>query len=387
MLHRKICCVLFVLLLCTFSMPVLGEQNPITEIEIYGLTDQLISQALSSAPLNDPKSEEARSEDGIAFQYDFGFLYADAEELSAEAPVNAIVIADDETGSVRGITINTSVEELMRLIPCENPEMAGNYDSALLYLTGDPATGFSYGTVQRNGQRINAIEYGVVDPAAETHTTLTFQISGDGVNQIRLDGLNETFLRETSDLLYEELAALKNEMWYSRVPVSFVGTELEMFSEEDLDFLSLSYMTAQPEQFGGEVEDMLIDNEDGTFLRRIDGDGFEAVFSCDENGKNALLVSYMLLSDNLEGPRSVRLGDYFQEDFNRFRNGEGTFDEAAMSEILYGTVGTAPYGLAEYGTGDEMTLRYATDTLDGRVVELYLHYQNTVLDQIILHTL
>jgi len=58
-----------------------------------------------------------------------------------------------------------------------------------------------------------------------------------------------------------------------------------------------------------------------------------------------------------------------------------------MREVLYGTVGTAPYGLAEYGTGDEMTLRYVTDTLDGRVVELYLHYQNTVLDEIILHTL
>ena len=146
-------------------------------------------------------------------------------------------------------------------------------------------------------------------------------------------------------------------------------------------------MTAQPEQFEGELEDMLIDNEDGTFLRRIDGDGFEAVFTCDEAGQNAQLISYTILSDNLEGPRSVRLGDYFQEDFNRFRNGEGAFDEAAMSEVLYGTVGTAPSGLAEYGTGDEMTLRYVTDTLDGREVELYLHYQNTVLDEIILHTL
>ena len=387
MFPRKIYCVLIVLFLCAFSMSALGEQNPVTEIEIYGLADQLISQALSSSPLNDPRSEEARSEDGIAFQYDFGFLYSDADTLSENAPVNAIVIADDETGSVRGITVNTSVDELMTLIPCENPEMDGNYESALLYLTGDPETGFSYGHVQRNGQRINAIEYGVVNPAGETRTALTFQISGDGVNLIRLDGLNEIFRKDTSDLLYEELSALKNEKWYSRVPVSFIGTELEMFSEEDLDFLSLSYLTAQPEQFGGEVEDMLIDNEDGTFLRRIDGDGFEAVFSCDEKGRNALLISYMLLSDHLEGPRSVRLGDYFQEDFNRFRNGEGTFDDAAMSEVLYGTVGTAPYGLAEYGTGDEMTLRYVTNTLDGRVVELYLHYQNTVLDEIILHTL
>lgn len=384
---RKILCCLTALLVCTFACPALGDENPVTEMELYALVDQLISQALASIPLNDPTSEEASSEDGIAFQFDFGTVYADTAEFTADTPVNAIVVADDETVTLRGITINTSVDELMRLIPCENQEMDGDYDGAVLYLTGDPENGYGYGRVQRNGQRISAMEYGISDPASGLRISLTCQISGDGVNSIRLDGLNETFSQESSYALYEELSLLKNRLWYSRVPVSYDGSVLEMFSEEDLDFLSLSYLTAQPEQFGEEVEDMLIDNEDGTFLRRVDGEGFEAIFSCDSEGRNALLVSYSLLSDDLEGPRSVRLGDSFHDDFNRFRNGEGSFDDAAMSEVLYGTVGTAPYGLAEYGTGDDMTLRYVTDTLDGREVELYLHYRDTVLDEIILHTL
>ena len=36
---------------------------------------------------------------------------------------------------------------------------------------------------------------------------------------------------------------------------------------------------------------------------------------------------------------------------------------------------------------DDIVLRYVTPTADGRNVELYLHYLNTILDEIIVHTL
>ena len=58
-----------------------------------------------------------------------------------------------------------------------------------------------------------------------------------------------------------------------------------------------------------------------------------------------------------------------------------------MTEVLYGTPGTAPSGFADYGTMDDIVLRYVTQTADGRNVELYLHYLNTILDEIIVHTL
>ena len=62
-------------------------------------------------------------------------------------------------------------------------------------------------------------------------------------------------------------------------------------------------------------------------------------------------------------------------------------DETGTQEVLYGTVGTAPYGLAEYGDGTEMVLRYVTPVLGGDDVELLLRYENTVLAEITLHTL
>ena len=83
----------------------------------------------------------------------------------------------------------------------------------------------------------------------------------------------------------------------------------------------------------------------------------------------------------------MRLGDLFHEDLCRFRNGEGGLDESGLREVLYGTEGTAPWGLADYSDGGEITLRYVTPTLGGPDVELILRYQDTVLSGIILHTL
>ena len=71
----------------------------------------------------------------------------------------------------------------------------------------------------------------------------------------------------------------------------------------------------------------------------------------------------------------------------RFRSGEGSLDESGTREILYGTEGQAPWGAAEYGDGTEMTLRYVTRTERGEDVELMLRYRDTVLEEIILHTL
>ena len=110
------------------------------------------------------------------------------------------------------------------------------------------------------------------------------------------------------------------------------------------------------------------------------------MFTCDRNGRNANLISYTILSDELEGPRCVRLGDFFHEDYQRFRSGSGELDETGTTELLYGTPGEVPYGLAEY-KGNEMILRYVTKTMSWDEIELLMRYEETVLTEIILHTL
>ena len=363
-----------------------AETNPLTGEEILALAEQMRTLA-GQRPVMDNSAEEADSEDGYAIPYDFGVIYAEESKWQEGSRMNAFLVMDSEIEGPRGIRIDWDVNQLMEAIPCGNVEMNGTPQEAVLYLEGNPESGFRYGLAERDGQRISAMEYGEAEPATGRKISLTFGISGDGISSIRGEGMNETFPREALEELYAGMEELTHHFEYARVPRSLNGKDLEMFGEADLDFSALSYRTAEPEIFGENVDGMMIDNEDGTWLRRVDGDGFEAVFRCDSAGKNAELISYSILSPELEGPRGVRLGDLFHEDFTRFRSGEGGMDETGLTETLYGTAGTAPYGLAEYGDGTEMTLRYVTPTLGGPDVELILRYRDTVLAEIILHTL
>ena len=383
---KKILCGILMMLILLACTSAVAEDKPVTREELEELVARLTEMARTQPILNDPAGEEARSEDGYAFQYEFGVLYTDSTEITEKTEANAITILDTDVPAIRGIAIDWDVNRVMEAIPCGNEEMYGSRNRALLYLKGSLEEGFSYGLVERDGQRIQAMEYGVADPVGGTRLSVTFEISGDGVSAIGLFGLREKQDQEALKEFYTELQQLTRTFAYYRVPQSRDGSRLAMFEEADLDFTSLSYQTAVPEIFDDNVEDVLIDNEDGTWLRVVDGDGFSAVFTCNSKGENARLISYTILGPELEGPRFVQLGDLFHEDFNRFRHGEGELDESGTTEVLYGTPGTAPYGLAEYN-GDEMTLRYVTETTSGEQVELLLRYQETILSEIILHTL
>ena len=363
-----------------------AETRPVTKAELMDFVTRIREAAMTDEIRNDPDSEDARTEDGILLQYAFGEIYADRTGMGPETTIRAAIIQDETPAGPRGITINTEVNDVMTAIPNGNPEMDGTYEQALLYLEGEPEGEYLYGLVERDGQRISAMAFGWADGREGKRIEMALQISGDGVNAIRIEGMDEktdaTELREA----YAEMAATGMRKAYSRVPRSTDGSRLTEFQEEDLDFTALSYQTAQPENMGENVEDILIDNDDGTWLRRIDGDGFCAVFTCDRDGRNANLISYTILSDELEGPRCVRLGDLFHEDYQRFRSGKGELDATGTTEVLYGTAGQAPYGLAEY-LGNEMILRYVTETLSGEEIELRMRYEETVLTEIILHTL
>lgn len=164
-----------------------------------------------------------------------------------------------------------------------------------------------------------------------------------------------------------------------------LGLELTAFGGEDLLFSGFCYPELQPDSLPGIPEKVLIDNGDGTWLLCCIEESWEAVFTCDEQGENAKILSFTLLDDTLEGPRGVRIGDQFYEDFQKFRSGEHEMTED-MTEVLYGTEDTVPRGLANYYPGC-MTLQYVTETEAGMQVELVLQYENTTLSDIVLRTL
>ncbi len=389
---KKILCLLAALLLCAV-FPAAAEESapqPVTAAELSALLETVRTKALAAAPLNDPASESAQSEDGTLFRYEVAQIYAEGTQLTAETPVNALVFDDGEGPLFRGTGIDCLTADVLAAYPLENETLAGTREETVLYLHDTADSGFVYGTILRDGQRVTAIEYGEVLPEGEQfrRAAITYTLINGLVTSIRIDGLNPAAgLLDVSHAgeLHDELAGLAGHDEYRTVKTSRNGQDLTPFNEDDLLFDGFSYTTLKPIDLPGSPESELIDNEDGTWLLRCDGDGYEAVFSCDAQGENAEILSFTILDEEIEGPRSVRLGDLFSEDFTRFLSNENGVAED-LTEMLYGTEDTVPRGTACYDM-DDMSLRYVTETSAGLQVELLLKYENNILTEIILQTL
>ena len=90
-MKKKMLCLLAALLVCAVFPAAAEEPQPVTAAELDAMLENVRTQALSSELLNDPTGEEAQSEDGTLFQYDFSRLYAAATTLAEDTPLNAAV--------------------------------------------------------------------------------------------------------------------------------------------------------------------------------------------------------------------------------------------------------------------------------------------------------
>lgn len=389
-MKKTILCLLTVLVLLCAAGCSLAESAPeaVKAEELLAFTETIRAQALAAEVLNDPAAEDAQSEDGTYFQYEVARIYAAGTTLAAETPINALVFEDSEGPVFRGTGIDSLQDEVLAAYPLDNAELKGTKEDALLYLRDAADGSFVYGRLLRDGQRISALEYGeaVKDGSGFRFASVTYTVLNGLVTSIRFSGLNPTAeLQDEArrNEIHAELTELALRDDYRAVKTSRNGKDLTMLGEEDLTFGGICFPALTPDQLAGKPEKDLIDNEDGTWLLRCDGDGYEAVFSCDKKGENAVILSYAILDEKAEGPRAVRLGDLFSEDFCRFRSEDIGMNED-LTELLYGSEGSVPRGEASYNP-DDMSLRYITDTAGGQQVELLLKYENAVLTEIIIH--
>ena len=388
-MFKKMLCMLITLCLALCGFAIAEGAGAVTAAELEALLASVREQAASEELLNDPTDEAARSEDGTRFQYEVAEIYAEGDTLTAETPVNTLVFEDSEGAVIRGTGIDTHWIDLLASFRLDNPELEGTREQALLYLTEGADGGFLYGMILRDGQRLSTAEYGEMlkDKDGYRHVSVTYSLMNGLVTAIRVDGLNPSAKidAEQAEEMHAILKALGDKKDYRRVFSSRVGTELAAFNADDLSFGGIRYTELSPETLPGQAETELIDNEDGTWLMRCDGDGFEAVFTCGGNGENARILSYTILDPDTEGPRAVRLGDLISDDYCRFRS-EGNEMSENMTELLYGAENSEAFGLAsfDYSAG-EASLRYVTEA-DGMRVELLLKYEQNQLKEIILHT-
>ena len=351
--------------------------DPLSYEELCAWTDSLKVLAADQEVLNDPTAEEALSEDGYAYVYDFGTLYYDRPDGSPERILWAAVLYDEEVAGPRGLNTYSPASQLLEAFYLENESLSGRRDSAILYLADDLPEGFWWGRVQRDGQRLEAVQYAVhelVQDEIYTDAGLVFTIQDGTVAAIRVYGLDDFVLlgdlQAEERLLQIEYASTE----YTAVPSGADGLDLTVLTAEDLTIGGLDFLSATPEQaaalFGEPEADTSVPDGEGT-LRTLTFAECELTFATDAEGRT-VLAQAVITGDELEGPRGFRRGDTFSSCLRRVRNGEGTFD--GEREMLYGTEGEAPWGLAEYGVTN-YTLHFAVDAGNGETVMVLVEFE------------
>lgn len=368
------------------ALPVLADEPAaLTYDEITGLFDSLLERAAASQMLH----EAEETEEGYALVYDFATIYADKPELTDGTKVNSILFTAENEELIRGTSPYSTLNEVLSAYPCRDESLPGSYTGAVLYLEGSPNEGIRFGYVYRDGQQAETICYEVyaISGAGYDDCGIMYTVSEDMIGAIRVFNL-------TSGLSYEEVRSLFSDMnedyadtTYRMAKVSYNGSELEKMNVNDLSFAGFNYLSAAENDLPEMLEDMWISNGDETWLHRIDGDGWYAIFHADKDRKNGELVMFSITGDTFEGPRYVRIGDSYASDYNRFRNGDGEFDADSMTEVLYEDENGS--GFSVFHDNGSAELRYDVVTGDGRKVQMLLNYsgETMLLSEITVHTL
>lgn len=392
MMKRLFCLMLALALLPI--LPGLAEESTAGSLEMKELREWAAAykqRAMESQPLNDPTAEDALSEDGYAFIYEFGTLYMDSPEMTEDSVVKNLVITDPAEAGPRGTAVDMFTDDVLAAFYNENPQLDGSRSFAVLYLGDSLPQEAVWAWVQRDGQRVMSIQYAVYEQRATggegyTDAGLIYTLQGDLVSAIRAYGLDEYSTEADVQADLEAVRQLMGETGYIRVPVSYTGTDLEAFGPADMAFSGVNLLAMTPEDaedvLGECLEDHWMEDDTGEFIRMMEFAGCDVTFVYDASQQNPRVSSMAITQDGMEGPRCVRMGDTFSSVLNRFRYGEGAY--ADLTEILYGDPATAAYGIAEYGADASATLTYSFEEA-GRQVVMQLAFTTMELSEILLY--
>ena len=392
----KKCVALFLALMMALSLTTAVAESDADALDYGELMDWaegFKTRALAAgAPLNDPTEEAAYTEDGYAFVYDFATLYMDRPEMTADSVLQAVVVYSPEEQGPRGTGVDQLSSEVLNAFYNENDDLQGDSSFAALYVSDTMPAGALWGWVQRDGQRIETIQYAVHEQLSSggdgyTDCGLVYTLSDNLVAAIRAYGLNETISADEVRSNLDAVQEVSEKTEYAQVPTSINGSELEMFDRDDLIFSGLDFLSLTPEEaearLGAAQEDDWMEDE-GAYLRSMEFASCTMTFSYDAQKQNPTLEMLSIDMDGLEGPRCVRIGDTLSSVISRFRNGEGDYDGVSR-EVLYGDGENAPYGLAEYGDDATAGLWYAAKLEDGRTVVLSMSFEQMYLSDITLY--
>lgn len=389
MLKKMLC-----LLVCVLMLPVaMAEEStaPMLSLEeLSAWAEGYIARAKASTPLNDPAL--TFTPDGYEYIYDFATLYGDTPAMSADTVISAVVVTSEEEIGPRNVNVGNAMAVVIDAYYNENPNLLGTKETAVLYTADMLPEAAQWAQVLRDGQRVQTIQYAVHEQHATggegyTDAGVLYTLADNRVSAIRVYGLNSRIDQDTvNKVMYNMMvAALENN--YAQVPFSYDGLSLEKFKAEDLVFSGMDFVSLTPDNaialFGEPLIDNWVQDGDAGYMRVQTYVDFELVYLFNKARTEGRIYMLAIHGDGMEGPRAVRLGDDFADIYNRFRNGEGEYQEDG-SEMMYGVEGEGSWGKATYGYDASATAMYSFPLEDGRRVTLQMFFDVMTCSQILL---
>lgn len=395
MMKRMLCLLLTVLMAlgCTYAGAEDTQDNSadaLTLTELHAFAAQMQTLAMASTPLNDPSADQ--SEDGYAFEYSFGTIYADSPAMSIDTQLLSIVLTSAEVQGPRDLQVGDDLAVVLAANYSENPNLRGSREEAVLYVLDLLPDSLRWGEVKRDGQRVQTVEYAVherveTDGEGYTDTGVIFTMENNCVSAIRVYGLSARTTEAEITAVRDNLRFNAFYDDYAQVASSYNGAELPMFDGTDLQFSGIDFMSLTPESatevLGDVIDDVWVENGTDGYVRTMTFAACDVTFLYDAQKQHPQVEMLIIADDIIEGPRASRIGDTFEQVYNRFRNMNGAIDEND-NEFLYGDEESGQYGMVEY-SADSAVMRFSLVLDDGTRVVLRLEFNFSVLSEIMVY--
>lgn len=384
---RKILSVIIALLM--LLTPAMASENEEAARLSVGEIDIYISRVLSEAAAGEHSLEANGDAEGAKVAFAGGTLTIAEDALSENAVVYAYDIAPGHL-CPRGLMVGDSLNTLMTLYPLDNVNLLGDYNSALMYLSGTAEEGVEYGLVTRDGQRIQEIRHCAIEtsPDGATAVTVDYSVTNGIITGITVSGLNRLIPEEEVIAEVNALADLQEKRDYFAYPTSENGAELDMFMREDLQFSDLDFLDLTPESamtvLGAAQSDTWMPDSTGENLRFMQWDGIEIIFRYDANKEFISAHTFSMKDDIFDGPRGVRVGDTYFSVRERFMFGQGEITE--NTTFLYGDGLTPPYA-TQLTSQSTAVLTYVLEE-GGRTIAFYITFDiNWIVQSFMIYDL
>lgn len=349
------------------------ESANLTYEELQMYMTQLGAQALAEGDVSIVSSADGPT---LAVTQVGNLTIADEQLTQTTAVVGAQLAAG--VSCPRGLTVGSSLEDVLAAYPNDNPDLLGTYYDAALFVSGEKPEATA-GWVLRDGQRVTDVTYVVFHWTQEDviRCGVTYSLDQGEVTDIEIFGMDSVVPEEDALVELQDVGMMQENSEYFAYPQSDLGTDIAMFEREDLSFAGLDLLDLTPESaieaLGEAPVDDWTEDSTGEWLRLREWEDATALFVYSADKKFLRLDTLTLEGEALEGPRGVRVGDYMDSVICRFRHNEGSRQENG-DILLYGDGQNAPYGVVAYGE------TYATITYTMAQEETTVLWQLTFVD-------